>query len=289
MPTNPYYNNFPSIKSNQQRLFERLLAESIRNYGMDLFYMPRENFDESDFIFGENVKSRFERAYQMEMYLLNTRGWTGDGDYFSKFGLEIRENLSLVLMKTTFEKYVPTTIAIRPREGDIIYIPVVNKIVEIKFVEEEVTHFSFGHKFPYMYQLECETFRFGNEDLDTGMEDIDQLKETSLYTIALNIRTNRDFHNGERIFQGPNLTFSTAAATVSNWIPGNNTLEIIEIKGIFANTSNIFGVTSGANAVITTSIDDYGVQPFYDWSDNKTLDNVSDSFITTDSNPLGRV
>ena len=60
--------------------------------GHDIYYLPREAWDTTDQIFGENIQSKFERAYQMEMYIANVDGYEGDGDFFSKFGLEIREN-----------------------------------------------------------------------------------------------------------------------------------------------------------------------------------------------------
>ena len=269
-------------------MYEDLLCESIRIHGSDVYYLPREAWDEVDQIFGENIQSRFERAYMLEMYLGNISDWGGDKEFFSKFGAEIRENATLTVTKRTFEKYVPSSIAIRPNEGDLIFVPVFNKILEIVFVEDEVFFFTHGNKFPYVYQMECETFRYGNEKVDTGVETIDKINDNYLYTINFTVSADTDFFMGERVYQGSNLAYSSAAATVSNWVSANGSISLMEVKGVFSNTISLHGTVSGANGQIVDSIDDYGIKVLYDLFDNKKIDTEADVFIVPDNNPLGR-
>ena len=128
MAVSHYFNNYSGVATNEQRLMEDVITESIKIMGHDVYYIPREGFNATDILFGENPQSKFERAYHMEMYLANVEGYEGDGDFFSKFGLEIRDTSNFVVSRLTFEKYVPSSLAIRPREGDLIFIPVMNKI-----------------------------------------------------------------------------------------------------------------------------------------------------------------
>ena len=99
MATNHYFHNFTGTKINEQRLYEDVIVESIKIHGHDVYYLPREQWDDTDPIFGENIQSRFERAYQMEMYIANVDGWEGQSDLFSKFGLEIRDNSNFIVAK----------------------------------------------------------------------------------------------------------------------------------------------------------------------------------------------
>lgn len=150
-PTSHYFNNYSANETNEMRLMEDVIVESIQIMGHDVFYLPREAWSEDDNILGENVTNRFKRAYTIEAYLANVEGYEGDGDFFSKFGLEIRDTSNFILSRRSFEKYIPSSIAIRPREGDLIYVPVMQKIFEIKFVEEELMFFSLGKRNPYIY------------------------------------------------------------------------------------------------------------------------------------------
>lgn len=286
MPVNHYFQNFSPSKQNEQKLFEDLVAESIRIMGHDVFYLPRENWDDVDQIFGENVNSRFERAYKLEMYILDPEGFKGDGDFFSKFGLEIRDNQNFVVSRRTFEKYLPTTIARRPREGDLIWVPVMNRIFEIKFVEEESMHFSGGNFSPYIYELRCEQFRYSNENLDTGIEEIDSIEDTSTYTIEVEVSGNGNYQIGETVYQGTDYANATMTATVTNWDSGNNKLYLININGSVHSANNLVGMTSNTiNQVSST--DTMGDHVYYDIFDNKLIQDEANNYIVVDSNPFG--
>jgi len=288
MSTNSYFNNFSASVINEQRLLEDLIVESIQIYGADVKYMPRETYDSLDSLYGEDPESKFTRAYNVEMYLANVEGYEGDGDFFSKFGLEIRDTSNFVVSRRAFERYIPSTIARRPREGDLIFVPVLNKIFEIKFVEEELMFFSLGKRTPYMYELRCEVFRYSQEDFATGDEEIDILERSFAYTIELTLGNGaNNYIAGETVYQGANLESSTVSAEVKDWNPMTKKLQVINIDGAFTNSTSIKGEQSNASYNLVSSD---GTTDFVDSDefDNKILQTEADEFIDiSESNPFG--
>lgn len=286
MASSKYFNNFSTkYKSNEQRLYEDILVESIHIMGHDIYYLPRESWDDTDMLFGENMQSIFERAYQMEMYIANVQGWEGDSEFFTKFGLEIRDTSNFVVARRTFERYVPSNINRRPKEGDLIFVPVMNKIFEIKFVEEELLFFSKGQKTPYIYELRCEAFRYNNEKIETGIEELDNIDTPMKYTIELSVSGNGNYIIGETVYQGANLSGATATAKVSDWNPSNNKLYIIEPIGTFG-TGNVTGTISNTINSVTVA-DTMGDHVYYDLFDNKDLQVEANTFMSITSNPFG--
>jgi len=289
MATNVYFNNFSPAVINQQRLMLDLVTESIQMHGCDVQYMPRDSYDSTDRILGEAPKARYDRAYNMEMYLANVQGYEGQGDYFSKFGIESRETYNLVVAARTFQKYVPSGIATRPREGDLIWVSMLQKLFEIKFVEEELLFFSLGYSNPYMYELRCEDFRFSQEDLNTGVQEIDDLENELSYAITLNLSGGSGNYNiGEFVYQGASLANSTAKGKVKDWDPITKVLQIVNIKGQVIAGLPINGETSGM-AYTITSYDDLADNVYYDEFDNRKLqDEVVDFIDLTEINPFGQ-
>jgi len=288
MATSVYFNNFSAATINEQRLMEDVIVESIKIMGHDVWYIPREGFDETDPIYGENPQSKFEKAYHIEMYLANVEGYEGDGDFFSKFGLEIRDTSNFVVSRKSFERYVPSSLCIRPREGDLVFVPLLQKLFEIKFVEEELMFFSLGKRNPYIYELRCELFRYSQESINTGVDDIDHVEHSLGYAIEIDASVGTgNFQRDEVVYQGANLAYATATADVREWNPETKKLEIINIKGAFATNSALKGVTSNANWTIAAT-DDMGDYLEYDTYDNRNIQNEANTFIDfTEINPFG--
>lgn len=288
MATSVYFNNFSPSDINEQYLLEDLIVESIQIMGHDIKYLPREVYDQADDVLGESVNAKFTRAYNMEMYLANVEGYEGDGDFFSKFGLEIRDTSNFVVSRRTFEKYVPTNIARRPREGDLIFVPLLGKIFEIKFVEEELMFFSLGKRQPYMYELRCEVFRFSNEDFETGTDEIDDIEHSAAYTINLVLSTGTgNYNQDEIVYQGPNLQFATATAEIKHWVIETKNLEVINIKGQFNTGANVIGSQSNTTYMLA-SFDDLADLVDYDDSDNRIIQTEANTFIDlSEVNPFG--
>jgi hypothetical protein len=287
MATSVYFRNTNPNKVNEQRLYEDLIAESIRIIGHDIYYLPRESWADTDEIFGENMASRFDRAYQMEMYICNVEGYEGDNELFTKFGLEIREGSNFIVAKKTFDKYIPTNIAIRPREGDLIFVPVMNRIFEIKFIEEELLFFGKGLRTPYIYELRCELFRYNNEKINTGVEVIDDIDVNASYTVELAVTGTGNYNIGETVYQGANLNVATVTAKVGNWDPNARKLYLVDINGTFANGSNIIGASTNTRGSIY-STDTLGDNVYYDFFNNKQIQTEANTIIDfSEINPFG--
>jgi hypothetical protein len=182
MPTtNLYFNNYAF--HGEQNLIENLIIESIKIYGIEVFYLPRTLVKE-DQLFGEDVMSKFEYAYPIEMYIKSVDGFQGDGDFLSKFGLEIRDEMVLTVARRRFGEEIAiedstpvneTEGVARPSEGDLLYFPLNGKIFEVKFVEHEAIFYQMGSL--QTYDLTLELFEYSHEELNTGIADIDAIED----------------------------------------------------------------------------------------------------------------
>jgi len=179
MATNHFFQGGNSIgATSEQRLVEDLVLESLKIYGHDIYYMPRTLVNQ-DKIFDEDELSRFTQAYPMEMYLDNVNGYEGQGDIFTRFGLEVRDQATFVLAKRRWEDLVLTsggtfTQTTRPSEGDLLYMPKTKSIFEIKYVDFQNPFYQLNQI--YVFRLVCELFEYSSEDLDTGITEIDAIE-----------------------------------------------------------------------------------------------------------------
>lgn len=169
MTVNPYFNQISFTP--EQDVYESLIIESIQIHGMDVYYMPRKT-EQPDLIFTEVNGSVFESVYTIEMYLKNVLDFRGAGDAMSKFGLQIQDQATFVVSVKRFDEVIggPANL-IRPREGDMIYIPILGEIYKIIFVEHEAIFHSFGKIYTYELDIELPTydslvFRTGNKTID---------------------------------------------------------------------------------------------------------------------------
>jgi hypothetical protein len=171
MATNFYFNNFQS--SQEQLLIENLVIESIKIYGLDVFYLRRTKRD-YDTLYGEAPVSEFNGSYMVEMYVKSVDGFKGDGDFLSKFNLEIRDQITFCVARRTFSEEIGGyEDMIRPLEGDLVFFPLNNKCFEIKFVEHEAIFYQLGSL--QLWELTCELFEYSGERFNTGIEEIDRV------------------------------------------------------------------------------------------------------------------
>jgi hypothetical protein len=173
MATNFYFNNFQN--SQEQLLIENLIIESIKIYGQDMYYVPRviKNKDE---IYGADDISEYNRAYPVELYIKSVDGFTGDGNFMSKFGLEIRDQVVFSIAQRVFYEEVGMDSAlVRPNEGDLIYFPLNKKIFKIMFVNKFEMFYQLGGL--QTWELTCELFEYSSEKFNTGISDIDILQK----------------------------------------------------------------------------------------------------------------
>ena len=165
-------------------LIADLVIESIKIYGLDCWYIPKR-IVKKDNIYGEDSLSEYNTSYMVEMYVKNVEGFAGEGDFLSKFNVEIRDQMTLTIARRTFEDEVQryeSVNYIRPREGDLIFMPFNNKVFQIKFVEHEPVFYQMGAL--QMYDLRCELFEYSNEKMNTGFQAIDDLENN--YSDAMN-------------------------------------------------------------------------------------------------------
>lgn len=174
MAINPYFSQ--AVRS-EQNLYEDIIIESLKIYGQDLYYLPRDLVNE-DKIFGDDVTSRFNSSYKIEMYIENAEGFDGEGDIFTKFGIEIRDQATFVVARRrwdqTVKRYDNEITTPRPAEGDLLYLPMSKSLFQIMAVEHEQPFYQLSN-LP-VYKLRCELFEFTGEDLDTGIKDIDDIQ-----------------------------------------------------------------------------------------------------------------
>ena len=298
MPTNHYFNPFPAKQiTNEQLLVEDLVIEAMKIYGMDVYYMPRSSRDEVDFLYGEDTLKQYIKAYPIEMYLENVTGMDGDGDFISKFGLEIRDEVTLLVSRNRFKATVPNLI--RPQEGDLIFLPLMNNFFEITFVEHDDNQAMFytlgrgrgGNV--YVYALKMKKLVFSNEIIQTGIEDIDNNIRGYYPRTRLTLdNVNGKFLNDEIVYVGtpfdPNgLANSSVQALVFDFNP-NVYIDVYRTIGQF--TSGILvGTTSGAYATITLTDENFADNnAFEDIIDNTRIQTESNSILDwTEVNPFG--
>lgn len=175
MPTNVFFNNFNNF--GEQNLYQDLIVEHIKIYGNDMYYIPRviANLDP---VFDQDNLSKYETPYLIELFLRTYDGFEGDGNFVSKFGLEIRDQVTFTVAKRRFDEEIgiPETIS-RPREGDLIYFPLNKKVFQIKYVDNKPFFYPFGDLFTY--DLYCELFEYSNEEFNTGIPEIDRIQYLS--------------------------------------------------------------------------------------------------------------
>ena len=179
MSTSVFFNNFSN--NPEQNLIEDLVIESIKIYGHDVMYCPR-TLVAKDEIYGEDSLSQYKIAYDIDMYIRSYDSYEGDGQFLSKFNLEIRDQMTLTVSVRNFMNEVGSLEGItRPREGDLIYIPMVDRIMVIKYVNKTPIFYQMGAL--QMYDLVCELFEYSNEIFNTGVEQIDNTYNAFLTTI----------------------------------------------------------------------------------------------------------
>lgn len=180
MAINHYFQAGRGIGNAAEKLLqEDLIIESLKIFGQDVYYMPRTLVNR-DLIFGEDTASKFDDSYAIEMYFENNEGFAGEQEIINKFGLEIRDDTTLVVSKRRFDEHIGNSANLiagnRPNEGDIVYVPLMNSFFEILFVEDQEPFFQLG-ALP-VYKLKVTRWEYASEKLNTGMEAIDQHEDT---------------------------------------------------------------------------------------------------------------
>jgi len=189
MAINPH---FLQGSQGEQRLVQDLINEHLKIYGIEVRYIPRK-FVRQQSIIREVQSSTFDDNFLLEAYVNTYDGYGGQGDIMTKFGVSLRDELTITISKERFEDFISPflasdddyTVSSRPREGDIIFFPLGQRLFEVKFVEHEQPFYQLGKN--YVYQLKCELFEYEDEILDTGIDVVDSQLEDVGYITKLQL------------------------------------------------------------------------------------------------------
>ena len=255
MATNPYFSQ--SVRS-EQSLFEDIVIESLKMYGQDIYYLPRDIVNE-DRILGDDVPSRFNSSYKIEMWIENVDGFDGEGDLFSKFGVEIRDQATFVVSRRrwsqTIQRYDNEITIARPAEGDLLYIPFSSKLFQITHVEHEQPFYQLQN-LP-TYKLRCELFEYNDEDFDTNVDVIDDIQTDYAYAYNLTMNTTKTTATATSTLTGGNIT----SISITDGGFGYTSVPLVTISGDGKGTA----VLSGSGAITAITITNpggaYGVAP----------------------------
>jgi hypothetical protein len=174
--------------TSEQRLYEDLIIESLKIYGHDVYYLPREIVNK-DNLYTEDVLSKFDENYLIEMYLADVQGFGGDGSLLTKFGVRIAEEATFIISKRRWEDLISSSnnliSSFRPNEGDVVYFPLTNQLFQIKFVEQNKPFRQLNQI--TTYQLICEVMEYADERFETGIDEIDNIRREEGYSITFNL------------------------------------------------------------------------------------------------------
>ena len=252
MALNPF---FLQGSPNEQRLVQELINEQLRIYGVEVIYIPRK-FVRKETIIKEVSSSKFDDNFAIEAYVNNYDGYTGQGDILTKFGMNLKDEVSLVISRERFEDFISPfldsndpeiEIASRPREGDLIYFPLGQRLFEVKFVEHENPFYQLGKL--YVYELKCELFEYEDEmggwnNLNTTVDEIDSTLENRGYITVLKLISLGTQATG---------TATTATGYIRKIILNNDGYGYTSTPTVAISSAPAGGVNASAVA-ITTSI-----------------------------------
>lgn len=278
---NRYFNI--GLKS-EQNLYEDIALESIKIFGYDMQYLPREILNQ-DNVTGEDIMSRFEDAYPIEMYIENIDGFDGEGDLFTRFGVEIRDAATFVVARRRFDQAVATNEDfVRPREGDLIYMAMSGNIFEIMHVDDETSFYQLEN-LP-LFKMRVELFEHAGEDFDTGIEDIDIVDDKAFnQVLTLANATDSAYDVGETltIYSDSATEADHITAEVVDWDGVKNELKIAHIAGAdgkfatIADSDTVVSSDTGITRVISSSEEEFGMGTAAQDSDTLDLSGLIDT------------
>lgn len=293
----------------EQNLLEDLLIESMKIMGHDVFYIPRK-IVKQDFILNEDVISSFDTSFLIEMFVESVDGFEGDGDLMTKFGLETRDQLTLVCSRRRWNSLIGrhgyTNDSVRPREGDLIYVPFSGGLFEIKFVEDKSPFFQLGGSGDTKgtiptFKLTCELFEYSGQEIDTGIAEVDLIQVGH----TQGSRALLDFDGGDVHDLGETLTIElpsgilgeaellqyehTTNGSIATF--GTLTFNDGEFHTLTVGTE-LTGQTSGTTSTVTAVIDlndgDAALFVNDDLTQNSSFDIIGNDYIDfSESNPFG--
>jgi len=250
MATNHYFNHY-GTNTAEQRLLENIIIESIKVYGIDLNYMPRTLVNE-DKLFGDDRSSQFNTSKTIEMYIKNVDGFEGEGTFVSNFGLEVKDQITLTVAKRRWEElaFEGSGRDKEPKAGDLIYFPLTDGLFTVLGVTDTNTFFQTGAL--QTFDLTCELFTYGDEKIDTGIEEIDDIEREQSFVRTFELASSPAVSGTFQI--GETVTGGTSATTgeVAKWDSTTRYLYLINMTGNFSVGEILTGATSTATGTYET-------------------------------------
>ena len=271
----------------EQKTIENLIVETIEIYGQDIYYVPRTIVNK-DTVFGEDSDTKFESAKAIRAYVNNVEGWEGQGELLSKFGVRIEDKTTFIFSRDKFKEHVDDSTVLnvegRPNEGDLIWFPVTKHLFQIMFVEAEKPFYQLGKG--YVWECQCELFEYSDEEIDTGITDLDNIETAfaNAITVGLVAGGSGTFTAGETVTGGT----SNVTAEVKSFDSATRTLIVINRSGTFSVPETLTGGTSSASWTTATYNTIQNTNSEYDQNnDFETADNDIIDF--SETNPFGTV
>ena len=304
MARNP---NFRQKVKSEQNLYEDIIIESMKIYGQDVYYLPRTIVNENT-ILGEDVASSFTSSYKIEMYLENTEGFEGEGDLFTKFGVEIRDEATFIVARKRWSQTVASSsnaiTVLRPKEGDLIWLSLSNKLFEILHVEHESPFYQLSN-LP-TYKMRCQLFEYSGEDLDTGIADVNSIQSDFGYRVSLTMdsdgipRVASDGTTVSGFIIGENITQTFTSGTiltgeVAAWSDSDNILHLVNFgadDGAFhlpVVGRQVVGATSNNTTTVTAVSEELKQNENEQNSVFETTNDVMSFLDFSETNPFGDV
>ena len=243
---------------NEQRLIQEIINEQLKIYGVEVIYIPRK-FVKKETILKEVSSSKFNDNFALEAYVNNFEGYSGQGDILTKFGVNLKDELSLIISKERYEDFIAPflnyvdeneiEVSSRPREGDLVYFPLGQRLFEVKFVEHEQPFYQLGKL--YIYELKCELFEYEDEVIDTSIHEIDtQIQDEGYITTLTLIGIGRT----------ATATAQIGSGYVRNIILNNDGYGYTSPPTVSISPAPTGGITATADVISTLNLGFYSIK-----------------------------
>lgn len=281
MPTSPYFPTYYQGYSGEQSLVQDLVDEQIKLFGTDIYYLPRTLLKENTL--DDVIYSKFEEQFQVEMILQNVQGFGDNNEFINKFGLKLTDEVKFSVSSRRWNQSAASFgLEARPLEGDLLFFPLTKDLYEIKYVRVEAVFHQFGKL--QFYDITAELYEVGNEEIDTGINDIDVIDRLLSPAINIVMATGGagNFTVGELV-EGSVTGFK---AKVTAWNSTTRTLTVIDRTGTFAEDEIIMGEDSNAawDVLSFDTLED----PNISYDENKYIETEANVILDfNEKNPFG--
>lgn len=210
MAKNLYFNNFGS--EIEQKIAESLMIEAIAIYGHDVYFVPRTIVKKDD-IYGEDSLSTYNNAYDTEVYVKSYDSFEGDGTFLSKFNIEVRDQITFTMARRTFREDIGLDLLVdRPKEGDLFFSVMMQRMFIIKYVNNTSIFYQLGNL--NTWDIVCEVFEYSNERFNTGILEVDNIQTQYSFAGTANTQvSNTSFETALLDVFADNLEINTEATS----------------------------------------------------------------------------